>query len=282
MPSSGSHLAVEDLPPLQVDAPPVQQKLLICSSPRTISSTLCRYLHAAGLARPDEYFLNKNMGSFWRGKQRAPSPRLADYVDMLFAKCSRDGLFASKLHFHQFRDELTNPVGEELFKNATLVHLTRSDVRGQIASHISAALHDTWLDVATQRTDPVHQSEAERLMLPSFEFLQKEEAGWRAFFAYSGMRPLVVTDQMVVEDVHGVVRRIAAALDRPVDEDGLAKFHAEHPGRYKSQAEEKKRIGAWLDATMTPHAFSARSYRSLRMPRPWDGRLNHIKRKFIR
>lgn len=272
---------VEEREPLQENPPRVEKKLLICSTPRSLSSTLCNYLAAAGFGNPDEYFLTTNMGRYAQEMRKGSTPSLAEYVDLLFATCSADGLFSSKLQFSQFHHQLTNDIGEALFDGATVVHLTRSDFRGQIASLIAAGAHGVWTDTERTKKDvTITEEMAKTSLLKTFDFLQREEAGWRAFFGYSGIRPLIITDQMIIEDVLGVVQKIAQALGREVDEVKLLAFHAQHRGKYTAQASDKAKIAGWIEEEFKSLAFASRSYRNVTMPRPWRGRWYRFKEKY--
>src|SRR5947208_262214 len=116
-------------------------KIFICSTPRSGSYMLCRYMISAGLGVPHEYFnpniiqqiaprlplqtscenLKWNCPSRW---DRIPWPRplkvagmqfLNEYVSALVPRRCRNGIFAAKIHYDQFIRVLDNPIGRKLF-----------------------------------------------------------------------------------------------------------------------------------------------------------------------
>jgi LPS sulfotransferase NodH len=94
---------------------PAGQTLIICSAPRTGSYELCRYLLAAGIGVPHEYF---NPNYAWRLAERwgfARNPlepsELSRYVVALRMRRGQNGVFATKLQFPHFDRILRNDEG---------------------------------------------------------------------------------------------------------------------------------------------------------------------------
>src|SRR5579871_5154279 len=117
---------------------PAQRTLIICSAPRTGSYELCRFLIAAGVGVPHEYF-NGNYarlaGERWSlGEHPLTEDRIGRYIDVLRRRRSQNGVFATKLQYGHFDRALRNGHGAALFQGATVVHLFRPDVTGQYAS----------------------------------------------------------------------------------------------------------------------------------------------------
>ena len=127
------------------------KKLFICSTPRSGSYLLCRYMINTGLGVPRRYFNPIIMrqiaprlglgpaieGLKWR--RRSPLDRLPfgkaartaevnfleKYVAALVPRRSQQGVFAAKLHFEQYTKVLDNPVGWKLLNGGIFVHLYR-------------------------------------------------------------------------------------------------------------------------------------------------------------
>src|SRR5262249_53035091 len=77
---------------------PAERTLIICSAPRTGSYELCRYLLAAGIGVPHEYFnLNyaRRLGERWGFSKSPLEPsELSRYIKVLRRRRARGGVFA--------------------------------------------------------------------------------------------------------------------------------------------------------------------------------------------
>ena len=115
-------------------------KIFICSTPRSGSYMLCRYMINAGLGVPHEYFnpvimrqiaprlgLEKGIEKLkWRRRtlrDRLPFRQadrvaeedfLARYMTVLIPRRCQGGIFAAKIHFEDYVTVLDNPVGRKL------------------------------------------------------------------------------------------------------------------------------------------------------------------------
>ena len=81
-----------------ISSEPARRTLLICAGPRTGSFELCRYLIAAGIGVPHEYFLSyfaKRLAKRW-GIFSDPlaEPTIARYIEGLRRRRSQGGVFA--------------------------------------------------------------------------------------------------------------------------------------------------------------------------------------------
>ena len=210
-----------------------------------------------------------------------PHWSLPAYLDVLYNARSRDGLFASKIQFRQFEMFLTNETGQRLFHDAVVVKLCRSDVRAQFVSEATATTYDHWSDTTPTRTVADDPQNTSLNIRSSLRRCLENEAGWHAFFGLSGIVPMLVTDQMMIEDMAGVIRRIAQRLGRPVDEDALQALAANDKGRYTAQKEEKARIAAQAERMLQPHAFNINTYRNTRYPRPHRSLRTRLKHRLF-
>src|SRR5262249_50089724 len=127
---------------------PAARTLIICSAPRTGSSELCRYLLAAGIGVPHEYFnanYARRLGERWAlSKNPLESSELSRYIKALRHRRAQGGVFATKLQFPHFDICLRNEHGRELFDKATVIHLFRPDPVAQYASYRSALETGLW------------------------------------------------------------------------------------------------------------------------------------------
>src|SRR5262249_34535298 len=171
---------------------PAERTLIICSAPRTGSYELCRYLLAAGIGVPHEYF-NPNyawrLGERW-GFARSPlePSELARYVGVLRMRRAQNGVFAAKLQFQHFDRNLRNRLGRQLFEGATVVHLFRSDAPAQYASYRSALESGCWDFSGRPTTTPVARDshDAEKFLcqaLSELDVLMGQDASFRCLFA---------------------------------------------------------------------------------------------------
>ena len=276
-------LPFRDLPltqSMQANAPPVRQKLIICSAPRTMSTTFCSHLTAAGMAAPDEYFGREEM-------QRTKDSGIVEdwsvqsYVDLLYNARSRDGLFATKLQFGQFLASLTNPVGQNLFDDAVVVKLVRSDVRAQVVSDAAASCYHHWSNDFPNRPTTDRASFFYPSIRAGLNAMLVNEAGWQAFFAFSGVTPILVAEKMMLSDMRGVIHQIACALGREVDDERLNYRIASDSGRYTALAQEKAQISAEAERVLSPIAFHQDTYRHAKYPRPYRSPLKRLRHRLF-
>jgi LPS sulfotransferase NodH len=211
-------------------AAPARRTLIICSAPRTGSSELCRYLIAAGIGVPYEYFnphLARPLAQRWGGSGDPLSETgLGSYIDLLRRRRSPNGVFATKLQFWQFDRHLRNAHGATLLNGACVVHLFRPDVATQFASWRAARASGTWDFSARQITrprppTPPGSSELLREALADMNFILGEDAGFRGVFVLLDIRPLFVTSDDLFADPDQIVRRIGEAVSVAIDEEGL-------------------------------------------------------------
>jgi LPS sulfotransferase NodH len=207
-----------------------ERTLIICSAPRTGSLELCRYLLAAGVGVPHEYF-NPNyalrLGARWAFANNPLEPsELSRYIEALRQRRANNGVFATKLQFPQFDRILRNRHGRELFEGATIVHLFRPDPAAQYASYRRALESGVW-DFSGQPTtppvvrDPTDFNHFFKQALQELDSLMGEDAGFRCMFALLGIRPLFVTTDELFREPRHIVRKIATALGVVANEDDL-------------------------------------------------------------
>ena len=215
----------------QVSSRPADRTLIICSAPRTGSYELCRYLLAAGIGVPHEYFnpnYARRLGERWGFSKSPLEPsELKRYIEVLRRRRAQAGVFATKLQFPQFNHILRgNRHGRALFDGATFVHLFRPDAAAQYASYRSALESGVW-DFSTRPSLPPVVRDTKdfnsflKQALQEVDALMGQDAGFRGMFALLGIRPFFVTTDELFSSPGNVVWKIADLMGLPVNEGGL-------------------------------------------------------------
>ena len=232
----------------RLSSEPANRTLIICSAPRTGSYELCRFLIAAGIGVPHEYFhgnYSQLLGERWSFNDHPlTEAQLKRYVAALRRRRVQNGVFATKLQFGQFDRYLRNAHGAALFDGATVVHLFRPDVATQYASARAALESGTW-DFSQRQTSPPLQRDRAN----SGEFIQQalnelnwivgEDAGFRGLFVLLNIRPIFITTDELFREPRNVGARIAAAVAVPVNESALAEAIALSAAYGHERAREK-------------------------------------------
>ena len=215
-------------------------KIFICSTPRSGSYMLCRYMINAGLGIPHEY-LNPvimrqiaprlGLGSEIEGlKWRSPGRRdrlpfgkadraaeiayLEKYIDTLIPLRCQNGIFAAKIHFDQYIRVLDNRIGRKLFDGGLFIYLFREDLLQQAVSRNYAYLTGQWGIDDTVTTLPARQSDLLGVKAIDRELhtLADEDRGWRIFLAKNGLSPISLSYEQLCKDPNLVLAEIAVRL----------------------------------------------------------------------
>jgi LPS sulfotransferase NodH len=223
---------------------PVTRKLIVCAAPRSGTYRLSRLLHAADLGAPLEYFNPRFMPAFCR-RWGVPlgdngQPNMDEYMKALMQRRVHRGLFCAKLQFWQFGRTLRNETGRALFERAVVVHLMRGDVQMQSISLHAALATGRWEFTdrpmiepqfpASALTDPQRVAQAIKLIVA-------EDAGWRSLFGFSGIVPLLITLDDLVERAEDTVGRIAERVGLSFDRQRLIEMIAVDK-KYQTNAAE--------------------------------------------
>ena len=237
---------------------PAERTLIICSAPRTGSTELCRYLLAAGLGVPHEYFnpnYARQLGERWGFAKIPLEPsEIGRYILALRCRRAQSGVFATKLQFPHFDQNLRNEHGRQLFEGATIVHLFRPDAAAQYASFRSALESGVWDFSAHPTTRPVVRDSLnfEKLFkqaLQELDSLMGQDAGFRCMFTLLSIQPIFVTTDELFSDPRRIIRKIADAIRVTVNEDELdrmielsASYGRDHKKSTGGFAEHFKRV----------------------------------------
>lgn len=215
------------------------KKIFICSTPRSGSYMLCRYMINAGLGVPHEYFnpliireiaprlgLEEVRELKWRrrsfkdtflfGRNRAAEVDfLKKYITALIPKRCQRGIFAAKIHYDQYSKILDNPVGHEFLDGALFVYLFREDLLKQAISRNFSYITGRWGFDDTVTTTPMPQSDLLDISGIERELntLADEDRGWRMFLAKNGLSPITISFEQLCRDPASTLADIASRLD---------------------------------------------------------------------
>lgn len=210
-------------------AEPARKTLLICSAPRTGSYELCRFLIAAGVGIPHEYFHPQFATDIAKRCGLTGNPLAAEnvspYIKALRSHRSQNGVLAINMQYWQFTQHLMNGNGAELFKEAFVVHLFRPDIGSQLTSWRMAMNTGVW-DFSPRRTSEPRQypPELEKRVEQyqnDLKFVAGEDTGFRELFALAGVRPYFKTMEDFFRAPRDSVEHIAKELGVSVNGEAL-------------------------------------------------------------
>jgi LPS sulfotransferase NodH len=204
-------------------AAPAKKTLIICSAPRTGSYELCRFLTAAGLGIPHEYFHPAHaqiLARRWHIGGNPLGESMGSYIERLQNVRATNDVFSFKLQYWQFNEFLRNEFGASLFRDAHIVHLYRSNIADQLASYHFASHSGVWDYSARQTTEPLLE-QRDDLVIAQLAALTWEDAGFRRLFAMMSINPMFVTTEGLFEEPRSVLHRLAQRLNVVIDDSAL-------------------------------------------------------------
>ena len=264
------------------------KKVFICSTPRSGSYLLCRFMINAGLGVAHEYFnpivirqIAPRLGfedavsglNWWargrrdrlllrRAERAAEYDFLRKYLDVLIPRRCQSGVFAAKIHFRDFVRVLDNPIGRQLLEGGVFVHLYREDMLKQAVSEHFSELTGRWGIDDTITTEPeaapnfFDREAIDRIL----DDLSEQDRGWRVFLARNGVTPMSISYERLCEDPFEFVVAIARRLG--LDPDTLRRGYSEtaspHDGdpRVPSKGEAVRRYLASIPSSMDSRGLS--------------------------
>jgi LPS sulfotransferase NodH len=188
--------------------PPHVRYLAICSTARSGSSLLCHLLRKTNkLGRPEEFFGDFK---FRQMSERYGGDDLAGLIEELKRqRRTRNGVFAFKVHRHQFEWLEQRIDIEQTFPEMRWVYIDRSDLLGQAISWAKAKSTGQYSSLHEQRREVVYKYEA---VLQAMKALAREKVAWEVHFAAFGIEPLRVTYEQLEEDPAPPVHQIAELM----------------------------------------------------------------------
>lgn len=217
---------------------------MICTSPRSGSTLLCRLLAATGVAgKPESYFHTPSIDR-WIEAYGIDSTAYASDCDALrriVAEALRQGrsgtdLFGLRMQrgsfpyfmqqLHALKPDLASDGAciEAVFGPTLFIHLTRDNKLEQAISRVKAEQTGLWhlgsdgaeIERQAPHKDPVYDGAAIAKHMAEFEAF---DAQWTDWFARTGIKPLTVRYMELSADPHGVLKRLLCKLDQ---DPGLA------------------------------------------------------------
>jgi trehalose 2-sulfotransferase len=219
-----------------------QGTFLVCATPRSGSTLLCKSLSKTGRAgRPEEYFeclahsgRPREPREYFEGVQdasllellpetEASSPDTEPVeakVRRQFERSTTDnGVFGTKLMWGHLEDlalRLEQPVDampadlSRLFREPRYVFVTRADKVAQAVSLWKAVQTRSWNADTSQRAEPVyHEAGIHHLVRQ----LEEQDDAWRVWFASHGLEPFTVEYERLDRDHHAEVAAVLEQLD---------------------------------------------------------------------
>ena len=216
-----------DTLPLAGGPPLGGRSYVVCSTPRTGSSLLCRALIASRVAGVPIEYLNPRDRAVLTGRWGC-APSLETYaIAARHWRSSSAGVFGTKVHWHDLQRACAEAAGENvveatetdpaptyaravlerLFPSTTYLQTVRADVNRQAVSLWLAEHTGTWSSLHGSPPRPGTAPYSFEGILARVELIQRQSRGWARFFAENGITPLVVIYEELVSDYDATVRR---------------------------------------------------------------------------
>lgn len=214
---------------------------VICTSPRSGSTLLCKLLAATGVAgNPESYFHRCSIRGWLADFGLTPDPSVSEreHLETAFRTAITEGtletgIFGLRLQRHSF-DFFTEKLAilhpghandaerfRAAFGRTLFLHLTRRDKVEQAVSYVKAHQTGLW-HVAADGTELERLSPPREPAYKANEIqdrlaeMQAHDHNWNCWFAKEGINPLRITYEAMSADPVGVLRRILdhLGLDR--------------------------------------------------------------------
>lgn len=205
---------------------------ILCATPRSGSTLLCRMLADTGVAGvPESYFHGPDPAAWAEGLGLTRGAEMPDIVQAARAEGrGRTAVFGLRLMRHSFDavmadltahyPDLATDRGRlgAAFGRLVFIHLRRGNQHAQAVSRVKAEQTGLWhLGADGQEVERLAPPAAphydpDRLLGVLHELRAMEDA-WRAWFAQEGIVPLELTYEEVARDAQAAVARILTALD---------------------------------------------------------------------
>ena len=237
---------------------------IICTSPRSGSTLLCKYLTATGQAGAPQSYFHKPSRAAWAGAQGLPADSpLADIVAAArHTGTAGTGLFGLRLQRPSFDflmqqlDLLHPDLRSDTdriqagFGTTAYIHLTRGDKVAQAVSLIAARQTGLWhrtadgaeMERSAAPQPPRYDAQA---ITRTLALLTQYDRDWRLWFAQQNLKPLEIHyDALVAQPLETLTRIVrhlglepphhpptaqTAQLADHVNRAWIAQYRAAHP-----------------------------------------------------
>ncbi len=202
------------------------RKLLICTAPRTASSSLSKLIRTSGLGQVSEYCSTLAERRFrMRTNSRvsvSKSKLSAEYIRAIMPLRTVQGVFAAKIQHAHIKRTIRAGLARELLDGADLVFLFRRDLSDQAVSYTVSLLTDNW---GRRDTDigPTSFSDARlrREYIRQLNYLAYEYSEWQAIFSSLGVSYTELPSEDFIKQPAQTVRNLFQLVDASVDEVAL-------------------------------------------------------------
>jgi LPS sulfotransferase NodH len=201
-------------------------RYLICSTPRTGSTMLCRALTSTKLAGCPEEYLRHDRIIPWVNRLGLTDLNFSFYLgEIEKRRTSANGVFGLKLHYRDFirffSSEATRQIGEAWIKQQTVIFFRRRNKLSQAISFFKAVESNIWSvekndcneDVVTTRNYNFSPVKISRYLC---ELIQ-EDQHWADFLSTLPNGFIEIWYEDMVEDLDGTVKKILGAMNIPTD-----------------------------------------------------------------
>lgn len=180
---------------------------VIASQPRCGSHYLAYLLRQTGRAGvPLEYF-HKDHWRRWVKRCGQKSP-LAAFRVLCQLRTTQNGVFGVKAHWHQFSYALSRRLEPDL-RSARYIYMIREDLLSQAISHVIALQTGSWFGDQKPRKSPRFSFDE---IANSIRFLLSERSRWERFFSFTGVSPLRLSYESLVQETDEVMGSVCAFL----------------------------------------------------------------------
>lgn len=218
---------------------------VICTSPRSGSTLLCKLLTATGVAgNPDSHFHDPSLSDWLRYYDLTPGPSLPEreVLARIFSAAKAEGsletgMFGLRLQRHSFdffieklavlHPEHASDSGrlQAAFGRTLMVHLSRRDKVKQAVSYVKAQQTGLWhaapdgteLERLSPPQEPAYDAEAIRAR---YDEVTAYDRTWEEWFAAEEISPLRLTYEALSSDPIGTLHEMLGALG--LDRDAAA------------------------------------------------------------
>lgn len=210
---------------------------VICTSPRSGSTLLCKLMAATGVAGdPDSYFHRTSVPDWLADLNVTPAPGASEreMLGLAFQAAiaqgrGETGIFGLRLQRHSFEfftrklavlyPDRSSDLGrlQAAFGRALFIHLTRHDKVEQAVSYVKAEQSGLWhmapdgteLERLAPHRDPVYDGTGIRAAV---ELMTAYDRDWTQWFEREGIEPLRLDYDALSANPSGTLRRVLERL----------------------------------------------------------------------
>jgi trehalose 2-sulfotransferase len=186
-------------------ADPANRGYAICTSGRSGSNLLCRYLSSTGmLGNPLEYFNGSGRRLLGYPEYPDDPSRQIDWI--LTEGATPNGIFGLKIFPAQVEQIEKSIRWTDLLPNLRFVLLKRRDILGQALSAVRAMQTEQWRASMPERGSALYDGAQiyERLQIAARDY-----ARWNIFFARRAVAPAVIIYEDLLADPQSAVDQVA-------------------------------------------------------------------------